>query len=283
MQRGDGTGNGTGADGGNLGNGTDGTNPGEHSGGAGDDGAKRSSVEDTAAALGWSAEYDGPDKIDAAEFMRRKPLFDKIKAQNRDLKELKKSVNGMADTFKKMSDAQYAKGIKDAASRMEAAEKTYDVAGYKQAAMEKAQLEVAQQQTAVTTDGEPPEVSDFISRNPWFDKDKTMTADALDYRERFMRANPRAELSEILAYVEQRMKRDYPDQFKTPGDSSRKAAGSSVESGGATPSGGNPLAKLKAKMSGDELRIMKHFVTGKPGAMTENEYLTEYAQVRGEG
>ena len=215
--------------------------------------------------------------------MRRKPLFDKIKAQNRDLKELKKTVNGMAETFKQMSAAQYAKGIKDASARMEAAEKTYDVAGYKQAAMEKAQLETAQQQSAAPPDAEPPEVADFMTRNPWFDKDRTMTADALDYREKFMRANPRAELTEILEYVEARIKRDYSDKFKAPGEPARRTAGSSVESGNPPAVGNNPLAKLKAKMSSEELRIMRHFVTGKPGAMTETEYLTDYAQVRGEG
>ena len=40
------------------------------------------------------------------------------------------------------------------------------------------------------------------------------------------------------------------------------------------------MAKLRASMTAEEKRIMRMYV--KPGGMTETEYLTSYAQVRGE-
>ena len=239
------------------------------------------SIEETAREQGWNPDYTGPDRIDAAEFVRRKPLFDKIRLQSRELREIKQSVDAMAKTYKSMSEAQYRRGIADAAKRMDEAEATYNVGAYKEALKEKTELEAAQASVSHTIpEGLPPEVADFCNRNPWFDKDKIMQVDALEYKDRYIKRNPNAPLKDVLLYVEERIKRDYPEKFtreKAPTSPPPKVP--TVETGGpSTPTTNDSLAKLKASLTSEEKRVMKMFVT--PGGMTEAEYLKSYAEVR---
>lgn len=237
-------------------------------------------IEDVAREMGWNPEHDGPDKIDAAEFVRRKPLFDKIKQQSKELKDIKRMVEKITTTHKQISEAQYRRGIADAERRMKAAKDTLDVDAYGQALQDKQQLEQAV--VAQNTQAElPPEVAEWCERNKWFDADTVMQADALEYREKFVRLNPNAPIKDVLAYVEKKIRKEYPEAFEEekPRDKPKPSA-AAVETGGSEGGKSDPFAKLKSSMSAEEKRIMKMFIG--PGKMTEAEYLKDYAAVRGE-
>lgn len=246
---------------------------------------KSPSVEDLAREQGWNPEYSGPDKIDAAEYVRRKPLFDKIHAQSRELKEIKRSVDSMASTYKSMSSAQYRRGVAEAEKRMAEAEASFNVGAYKEAAADKAAMEQAQasvEQTSAPT--VPAEVEVWCEANPWFDKDKIMQVDALEYKDRYVKRNPSAPLKEVLEYVEARIKKDYPEKFATKQSSgssglSGSAKPPAVEGGGSgAPQKSDDYSKLESSLSAEERRVMKMFTDG--GKMTKAEYLKDYAQVR---
>lgn len=242
---------------------------------------KGPTIEDLAREQGWNPDHSGPDKLSAEEFVRRKPLFDKIHAQSRELKEIKRSVAAMADTYKSMSEAQYRRGIADAQKRMDEAEASFNVAAFKEAQQEKSDLESASR-AIPKVDPVPAEVEDFCERNPWFDKDKVMQVDALEYKDRYLKRNPSAPLKEVLEYVEARIKRDYPEKFaaaSSPSAAKREGSASAVEGGGSASKGSaDPLAKLEASMSAEEKRVMAMFTSG--GKMTKAEYLKSYAEVR---
>ena len=233
-------------------------------------------IEETAKAQGWNPDYDGTDKIDAAEYVRRKPLFDRIKQQSKKLKDVEKLVEGMATTYKAMSEVQFKKGIAAAEAKMKDAEDTFDVKAFKEASAEKVALETAQ--ATIKPTAEPAEVAEFCERNPWFEKSATMRTDALEYGDKFMQRNPHATIAEKLEYIETKIKKDYSDHFTDPPDKKKPVA--TVE--GASPaSHTDPLAKLKASMSSEEKRIMKMFVGDpKDGKMTEADYLKSYSEVR---
>jgi hypothetical protein len=237
-------------------------------------------VEDLAREMGWNPEHEGPDKLSADEFVRRKPLFDKIKQQGKELKEIRRMLEKVTTTSKLMSEAQYKRGIADATKRMKAAEDTLDINAFKQAATEKAQLEQGLQQ--VSTPDIPPEVEEWCNNNKWFDENDAMQADALAYREQYVRVHPNAPISKVLQYVEQKIKKDYPEAFEAekPKPAAAKPSTPAVESGGNSGGKVDPFAKLKNAMSAEEKRIMKQFIG--PGKMTESEYLEQYATVRGE-
>jgi hypothetical protein len=233
------------------------------------------SIEDIAKEQGWNPDHDGPDKIDAAEFVRRKPLFDKIKAQSRELKDIRRSVESMATTYKSMSEAQYRRGIADAEARMQAAEAAFDVAGFKAAQADKTAIQQAQAANTAPV-AHPPEVDEFCERNPWFDSNKVMQVDALEYRDKYIKRNPNAPLKEVLEYVEQRIKRDYPEAFEPVGV--KKSTAPVVEGDGGGSGKSDPLMKVRNSMSPEEKRVMKMFTSS--GKMSEKEYLESYSAVR---
>ena len=176
-------------------------------------------VEEVAKAMGWRPKESmkDPNKfVDAATYIKRTAsIKDDYK---REITQLKRTVEGIAKTFENATQAQYQKGIQDAEKRMAEAKEAYDFDKFEQAQREAAYLK--QQASTVNTPNS--EIQDFIDRNEWFDKDKEMTADALDYKERYIKANPGAPANEVLAYVEKRIKRDYPDQFKEPEPEQRR-------------------------------------------------------------
>lgn len=236
---------------------------------------KGPTIEEVAALQGWNPDYDGPDKIDAAEYVRRKPLFDKIKAQSRELKEIKKVVDGMANSYKAMSEAQYRKGIADAEKRMKAAETALDVEAYKEAAADKRAFE---EQAKSVSNVEPPEVTAFCERNPWFDSNPAMRTDALEYSAKFEKLNPQSSIKDRLDYVEKKIRRDYPEHFEDKEKKHAPAPRAASVEGASAPGAVDDLAKFKASMTGEEKRIMRMFV--KEGGLTEAEYLKDYMAVR---
>lgn len=244
---------------------------------------KGPTIEDTAREQGWNPDYTGPDKIDAAEYVRRKPLFDKIHAQGRELKEIKRSVDSMVGTYKSMSEAQYQRGVKDAEKRMAEAEASFNVVAYKEAAADKAVLEQSHQAIEQATPaGVPPEVEIWCNANPWFDKDKIMQTDALEYKDRYVKRNPSAPLNEVLAYVEARIKKDYPEKFPVIAASTiAKSVPTTppVEGGGSgSSSKSGDFSKLESSMTQEEKRVMAMFTAS--GKMSKAEYLKSYAEVR---
>lgn len=228
-------------------------------------------ITEIAKAVGWKE--DGP--LDAKTFLRTMP--DRFGAQSKELKEIKHTVQGMAKQYKAATEASYKRGIAEAEARMKIAKESQDFEAFEAASDEKNRLVEASK----TNESQLiPEVEEFIARNEWFDKDKVMTADALDYKERYLAKFPGAPPADVLDYVEKKMRRDYPDAFKSEKKEEDVKPPNAVE-GAKGGGGGNPkdpIAKLKASLTEDEKRVMDQFV--KWGNMTEKDYLEEYAKVR---
>jgi hypothetical protein len=108
-----------------------------------------------------------------------------------------------------------------------------------------------------------------------------MQVDALEYKDRYVKRNPSAPLNEVLAYVEARIKKDYPEKFPVTPSAPAKSAPTTppVEGGsGEGSSKSGDFNKLEASMTGEEKRVMAMFTA--KGKMTKAEYLKSYAEVR---
>lgn len=232
-------------------------------------------VEEVAKSMGWRTKESmkDPEKfVDAATYIKRTAAIkDDL---NREVKNLKKSVEGIAKTFETATHAQYQKGIQDAEKRMKEAKEAYDFDAFEQAQREAAYLK---QQVAAPTSA-PSEIQDFIERNTWFDKNKEMTADALDYKERYIKANPDSDAAEVLAYVEKRIKRDYPEEFEDKSTVSKQpTAVEGVRSGNTTT---ESWSRQEKELSQFEKNIMESMITqmhnGKP-VITKKQYIEQLA------
>ena len=107
------------------------------------------------------------------------------------------------------------------------------------------QLKAVKKAHAAAPQQPPPEVVSFLERNKsWFGNDADMTADARMFSDQYRRTNPDKSVAEELAYVEKKMKKDYPEHFQAHKSGTPPA----VEGGGARlPKGGKGFDGLPAE------------------------------------
>jgi len=72
-------------------------------------------AEQKAIEMGWRPkdEFEGDDAefIDAVEFVRRKPLFDKIEHVSKELRETRKAMKALQEHHEKVRDAEYKHAV----------------------------------------------------------------------------------------------------------------------------------------------------------------------------
>lgn len=235
--------------------------------------AKPSEAEEQARAAGWrpKEEYQGdPEKwVDAGEFVRRGQLFDKINHQHREIRELRKAVEGLVDHNRKIEETTKTRLIAelkaakkmaldegDTAAAVEIDERIYDA---------KIELKEAKSQTTAQAAQEiDPAYWDFTQGNPWYTKDRAMTAFADQLGMEL--AQQGVPLAKVYETVAKEVRKEFAHKFQ------RSAAPASVESSDA----GKGKTTSKFQPSAEERSMAKMFA--RMGIMKEDEY---YAQLTG--
>lgn len=197
---------------------------------AGGAGTGGNTAEDSARAKGWrpKEEYVGDgDWVDAEEFLRRKPFFDKMSQQRQEIKRLQRTVESMATHYHKSVAAAVDKAVKNLkVERREAIE----LGDADRVDAIDAEIAYQQQQMAAQpANTVAPEIVDWVAENPWFNNDSDMRSFAVAFNENYLKANPNdiaASLDKTLSAV----KKAFPEKFEQP---VRKpiAPASPVESG----------------------------------------------------
>ena len=187
-------------------------------------------AEESARAKGWrpKEEYAGDgDWVDAEEFLRRKPFFDKMSQQRQEIKRLQRTVESMATHYHKSVAAAVDKAVKNLkVERREAIE----LGDADRVDAIDAEIAYQQQQMAAQpANTVAPEIVDWVAENPWFNNDSDMRSFAVAFNENYLKANPNdiaTSLDKTLAAV----KKAFPEKFEQP---VRKpiAPASPVESG----------------------------------------------------
>lgn len=220
-----------------------------------------------AKAAGWrpKEEYEGDPNswVDAGEFVRRGQLFDKISTQSRELKELRKVVEGLTEHNRKLAETKKQEEINaikkakqmaiedgDHAAIVELDEMLFD---------RKQELKEAQQQTnAEAASQVHPAYWEFAQANPWYTKDKAMTAFA-DERGRELFESGYS-MPEIYKKLSNEVRTEFAHKFKP------KSAPVTVE----TPRSVNKSTAPKFQPSPQEKAMAAMFA--RQGIMTADEY-----------
>lgn len=185
-------------------------------------------VREQAAKKGWAPleQWKGnpEDWVDAKEFVGRQKLYDRIsdlkgaltKQQQAFQSDMKLVVENMA----KIRDAEYKRALKDleaqrqqavdADDAREAVRISQEIEEVKQA---RAEEKTAIKEAPVAQTGPTQEFIEWESRNSWFKDNQEMRNDALSIGVGYSAGNPNKTQSEVLAYVENRIKRMYPEEF----------------------------------------------------------------------
>lgn len=235
-----------------------------------------------ARSAGWvpKEEYHGDENkwVDADEFVRRGPLFEKINSTTRELKEVRKALDQLKvhhasvketafkealETLKKQKKDAYVDGDPD--KLIEIDEKIDTIKEQQRKFEQTRAQEVAHEATAEIH----PEFQAWSNRNPWYTTSTPMKAfaDALGIELRATGMSP----SDILRRVEAQVKEEFPNKFR---NANRDKPGA-VEG---TSKGGGKGGSERDTLSDTERTVMMRFV--RQGVMTEEQYKAELKKTK---
>lgn len=236
-----------------------------------------SPVEESARAQGWvpKEEFVGDEHrwVDAAEFLRRGELFEKIGHQSKKIKELEEAIGHFKGHTKKVEEAAYKRALEDLrAQKKEAllegdADKVIEI-DEKIDEVREARTQI-QQEPQQQAQQEHPVFTYWKTRNGWYDKHADMHswADARGIQLRNEGADPMT----VLNTLEKEVREKFSTRFENPNRSKAAAVEGSSGRQGSSP-------KSKYSPSADEVAIAKRFVrTGL--YKNEQEYYDELAKM----
>lgn len=242
-----------------------------------------SAVEQRALEMGWRPkdDFDGAEEdfIDAQEFVRRRPLFDKIETQSRELKAVRKSLEAFKEHYTTVQKTEYERALKDLKASQKVALAEGDIDKYhalgeaREAVEEEARTRMEEVDEITVDDpvAPHPEFQAWMNRNPWYTSDEDMAAfaDALGQR----LAAKGTDKQEVLKRVEASVRKAYPEKFRN----SNKDTAPAVE--GKKTQRTNVPAKDTFVMTEQEIRAMNGFVRDK--VLTKEQYISDLKKAKG--
>lgn len=167
--------------------------------------------------LGWNESYDGIDRVDAKEFVQRAPLYDKLKTQNKRLKDQEKALKDMAGHIQSIQDAAYKKAMSDLNREKREAVENADFERVTQIDQTIEELKPIKP-VPKTDDGVNPVITEWVNRpeNKWFTTDKKLQAFAIAYQDSLLKDDPTLDPEESLKEVSKAVKKAFPDKFTNP-------------------------------------------------------------------
>lgn len=242
--------------------------------------AEPTEIELKAMRMGWKPkdEFSDPDDyVDAEEFVKRKPLFDKNAQLKNELKDVKKALRELANFQLQIRENERKSTLEELRIKKHKALTDGDADALivvdEQIADVRAE-EIAQKNTPPVKQAPHPHFIAWVEKNTWYAQDAELRAEADFLGTRYAASNPDKDPEEVLVYVASKIKRMYPDKFQNP----NRSKPSSVE--------GTSNAKASSKkedeypLTEEERRVMKTFV--RQNVMTEAEYIKELRKVKGE-
>lgn len=240
-----------------------------------------SEMEQKALEMGWrpKEEFEGneDDFIDAKEFVRRKPLFDKIDHTNRELKNVKKALESFKQHYSKVEEVAVQKAI----AQLKAARKEALTEGdgdrfdaideqLQSAQTQLRQIEATKNQPVIDESEPHPDFVNFQQRNSWYQNDSELTqfADKLGMGLAATGMKPQ----EVLAEIEKQVRGRFPNKFRN----TRKDEAPDVDAS----RGNNSNKSDKFVLTEEETKIMNTLV--RSGALTKEKYIADIKAQRGQ-
>ena len=235
--------------------------------------------DDQARQQGWvpKEEWQGDpeDWTDSKEFVRRGELFSKISSQSSEIKEMKKAMTALVEHHQKVKETEFTRAIsylkqqKKAALEEGNADKLLEVEDAMDA-LKQEQSESKKEKQAPAEKQLSPAFVQWVRNNQWYANDKEMQAFADDIGVGYYSRHPGAPEQDVYQYVQERVKRAYPEKFKGQGTKIP-----TVESGNTGSNGGTK--KETVKLSEEQDKVMKTFI--RQGIMTKEQYIEDLRKI----
>lgn len=240
-----------------------------------------SEVEQQALELGWQPkeEFEADPKNEgkkwrsADDFMDRKPLFDKIESQGRELKDVKRALQSLAQQNRKVEEYAFNRAMAELrAQKVQALEEGEHAAVM---AIDDQINNLTHQLVASVQPQQPAgpteEFMQWVKENKWYAEDKEMrnTADGIGLSLHRDGVPPH----ELMAQVSERIRKIYPDKF------SRGRVPPNPEGSGSR-KGSSSFSAVESMLTPTEQRIMSTIVA--TGSISKQEYMKQFAAVNPE-
>jgi hypothetical protein len=231
--------------------------------------------------MGWRPreEFDGTDDdfIDAKEFVRRQPLFDKIDHLSRQHKATVQALNDLKTHYTKVKETEYNRALADLKKERKEALREGDADRFEELDDEIDRIEEAAKEIKTVAESRPepvthPEFVAWLSRNPWYNTTAHMRVFADDVGTKL--AATGLEPAEVLKRVEKAVREEFPNKFRNPNKDTAPAVESSGNKG--TKSG---KGFSEADLDDRERKVMTSLVRQK--IMTKEEYLADLKKIKG--
>lgn len=242
-----------------------------------------SKIELQAMEMGWRplAEFEGDEDnfIDAKEFVRRKPLFDKIEGQSKEIKSVRKALEALKQHYTKVQETEYNRALAKLQEARQEAISNADGAAFDQIDKEIRNVEkqmdvVKQAQELPLVEDEPkihPEFAAWQNKNQWYTSVGYMRTWADEYGDKLVKQGLAP--SEVLRKVEEGVRKEFPHKFTNP----NKQNAPFVENGKESSKGAGRSEKIE--LTEQEERIMNTLV--RSGTITKEKYLADLKAVKG--
>ena len=230
---------------------------------------------------GWrpKEEYEGDPKkwVDADEFLRRGELFDKIDVMGRELRETKKTLRMLQQHHDTVRETEFQRAIQELKLEKKQAYEEGDHEKVVELDDKLLDIRVEQKNEALQArqqSNQPdPRFVSWVNKNQWYAKDEELRTFSDEVGVAHARSHPDKDPDEVLKYVEERVRKAFPDKF----NNLRRAAPGAVLAGGKAGSSGK---KEEYALSEDEHRVMMNFV--RQGIMTKEKYIEDLKKIKGE-
>lgn len=199
-----------------------------------------SEVEKKARELGWKSkeerESEGKSNtyyVEPDEYVRRKPLFDRIETQNRELRELKEGQRKQQEYLAKVRKESYEQALREIETRREAAVMDANADEFRRLDKQHRDMEESLRTDPMVNQATVPPVSEdlqgFVNRNNnWYNESNPenakmkAAAEAIDnYMTRQAKIdNRQIDVKEHLNSIESEVKRLFPHRFGNSATSS---------------------------------------------------------------
>jgi len=244
-----------------------------------------SAVEQRALEMGWRSkeEFDGEEEdfIDAQEFVRRKPLFEKIDSVGKELRETRKALKALQEHHAKVKEAEFKHALEQLRAEKKVALEEGDADKLieidEQIADAKVRQVQEERQARQEASAPHPNFITWVGKNPWYKEDAELKAAADQIGSAYAVSNPEVEPDQVLKYVEGRVRKLYPDKFRNPNKDRPSAVEGRTSTTNAKPKDDDVS---NYPLSDDERRVMMSFV--RQGVMTKDEYIKDLRRVKGE-
>jgi regulator of replication initiation timing len=239
-------------------------------------------VELKALDMGWRplSDFNGAEEdfIDAKEFVNRKPLFDRIETQSKQIKNVTRALDALKTHYTKVQETEFNRALASLkADRKEALrdgdadkfdhldDQIKDVEGQIATVRAQADLPIVQEEVV------HPEFQAWSSKNSWYNTTGYMRAFADDVGSRL--ASQGVSPSEVLKQVETAVRKEFPHKFTNPNKESAPEVGTSRK----------PTSNSKStdiELTETERRVMNTLIASDPKTFTKEKYLADLKKIR---